>query len=203
MCMYEAYVLLGVYMLGFSLSNLCLAAIGVTSGNRYTALASSRCANMMFMAELLLSILVGFFFFLAASVDVELTGVATYHTFFLSTLIVIFPIFFQALLAETGRAPYDLVEAESEMVMGYSSEHSGFFFAGFVLVEYLYVYVMLGLLPLILPCLSYLIGLLFFFYYLGLLHRLSSSGVAYFKVYALLFTPLYRLGLHVSRNILI
>lgn len=50
------------------------------------------------------------------------------------------PIIIIVFFLETGRIPFDLAEAESELIAGYTTEFGGFFFALFYLAEYFHLY---------------------------------------------------------------
>jgi NADH-quinone oxidoreductase subunit H len=64
---------------------------------------------------------------------------------FLFTLPLAFFIFFVATIAEIGRSPFDLLEAESEIVAGFHVEYSGMKFAFFFIGEYMHLFVGAGL----------------------------------------------------------
>lgn len=64
----------------------------------------------------------------------------TNNYYFLYVLTPVLPFIFITFLLETNRAPFDLTEAESELVAGYTTELGGFFFALFYLGEYFHLY---------------------------------------------------------------
>jgi NADH-quinone oxidoreductase subunit H len=85
--------------------------------------------------------------------------------------IVGFGVFFIAAISELNRTPFDLPEAESELVAGYHVEYSGFRFAFFMLSEYVYVYAISCLTTILFlggwnppfPALDFIPGIIWFF----------------------------------------
>jgi len=140
-----------VFLLLFSLfSNIILFAVGLISKNKYTILASTRILNLLYVNELFVTIVFTIFFLYYNSFSFSRVlffkkSVSTFTLFF-----IIIPIIMYLFLLDVNKVPFDLVEAESELIMGYHVEYSGFLFGLFVLVEYLHLFFFIYVLSLLL-----------------------------------------------------
>jgi len=129
-----------------ALSSLAVYAIvlaGWSSGSKYPLLGAVRASAQMISYEAAMGLaLVPVILFtgttsLARIVDSQAGGTFGFLGVWNLVLLPSFVIFFIAGVAETNRPPFDLVEAESEIVGGYHTEYSGFRFALFFLAEYI------------------------------------------------------------------
>ena len=109
---------------------------GWSANSKYAFLGSLRSTASMISYELILSTAVLIVIFLTGSFNI--TTIIEYQqaTWFVVPLLPIFLIFFISILAETNRTPFDLPEAESELVAGFFTEHSSIIFVFFFLGEY-------------------------------------------------------------------
>jgi len=86
--------------------------------------------------ELILSSAILLVILLTGSLNLTVNIEAQKAVFFIFPLLPIFIMFFIGCIAETNRAPFDLAEAESELVSGFMTEHSAVIFVFFFLAEY-------------------------------------------------------------------
>lgn len=111
---------------------------GFSSGSKYSYLGAMRAAAQLISYEVSMGLaLIGV---VMATGSLSLVDIVEYqqeHTWFVVTQFVGFVIFVIAAMAETNRAPFDLVEADSEIVAGYMTEYGGGGFASFYAAEYL------------------------------------------------------------------
>jgi NADH-quinone oxidoreductase subunit H len=118
---------------------------GWASGSKYSFLGAMRTAAQLISYEVSQSLaLVGV---IITSGTLSLTGIvhAQGGMWYIVPQIVGFLIFMVASLAEINRAPFDLVEADAELVGGFNTEYSGTAFAAFLFAEYLNMIVVAGL----------------------------------------------------------
>lgn len=131
----------------FLLAILSLEVIGIlmagyASGNKYSTLGSVRSVAQLISYEIPLSLAVLTVVLWTGSLDLsEITdqqagGIFSWLIFRMPLFIPVWIIFFICTLAESNRAPFDLPEAESELVAGFHTEYSGFPWAVIMLAEY-------------------------------------------------------------------
>lgn len=115
---------------------------GWASNNKYSLLGGLRSSAQVISYELTLSLAVLGVVLMAGSLSLVDIVRAQAHRWFVVTQPVAFLLFLIAGLAETNRAPFDLPEAEQELIAGYQTEYGGFKFAMFYLGEYVGVITM-------------------------------------------------------------
>ena len=118
---------LGVYGILFS---------GWSANSKYAFLGSLRSTASMISYELILSSAVLIIILLTGSFNFTNIIEAQVGIWFIVPLLPIFIFYFISILAETSRTPFDLQEAESELVAGFFTEHSSVPFVFFFLAEY-------------------------------------------------------------------
>ena len=105
--------------------------------SQYGVLGSLRAISQLLSYELALSLLILPIILLSTSLNYNfIIYFQTISTWFIFPLLPCGLLYFICILAETNRIPFDLLEAEAELVAGYYTEFSGFWFASFFLSEY-------------------------------------------------------------------
>lgn len=177
---------------------LALTSVGVygivlagwSSNNKYSLMGGLRSSAQMISYELALGLSIVSVLLYAGTLDlVEIVDQQTvwlhmgWNIFRFPPLMLVFVIFYIASLAETNRTPFDLPEADSELVAGYHTEYSSMSFVMFQMAEYLNLITA-----------SSISTTLFFGGWNGpFVGRLPILGPVYFviKVMALIFTAMW------------
>ncbi len=137
----------GLFISDFSLGILYVLAVsslatygillaGWSANSKYAFLGSLRSTAQLISYELILSSVILLIILLTGSLNLTSIIEAQKAVYFILPLFPLFIVFFIGCIAETNRAPFDLAEAESELVSGFMTEHSAVIFVFFFLAEY-------------------------------------------------------------------
>jgi len=129
---------LGILYL-FAISSLNVYGIllaGWSSNSKYAYLGALRSAAQMISYEISIGFIVLTTVLCAGSFNLSTIVLGQTKTYYIIPLFPMFIIFYISMLAETNRHPFDLPEAEAELVSGYNVEYSAMTFALFFLAEY-------------------------------------------------------------------
>ena len=166
-----------------SLSTYGILLAGWSANSKYAFLGSLRSTAQLISYELILSSAILLVILLTGSLNLTVNIEAQREIWFIVPLLPIFIVFFIGSIAETNRAPFDLAEAESELVSGFMTEHAAVIFVFFFLAEYASIVLIciltsilfLGGYLLNLTPLIYLIQFLDFDLYLDIINSNSES----------------------------
>ena len=123
----------------FAVSSLGVYGIimgGWASNSKYPFLGAIRSAAQMVSYEVSIGVIIINVLLCVGSLNLNDIVIAQQKMWFIIPLFPMFVIFFISALAETNRPPFDLPEAEAELVAGYQTEYSGMMYAMFWLGEY-------------------------------------------------------------------
>jgi NADH-ubiquinone oxidoreductase chain 1 len=126
-----------IYMLAVSsLATYGILLAGWSANSKYAFLGSLRSTAQLISYELVLSSAILIIIMITGSLNLTVIVESQRIIWFILPLFPLFIIFFIGSVAETNRAPFDLAEAESELVSGFMTEHSAVIFVFFFLAEY-------------------------------------------------------------------
>jgi NADH-quinone oxidoreductase subunit H len=132
----------------FAVSSLGVYGIimgGWASNSKYPFLGAIRSAAQMVSYEVSIGVIIINVLLCVGSLNLNDIVLAQQNLWFVIPLFPMFVIFFISALAETNRPPFDLPEAEAELVAGYQTEYSGMMYAMFWLGEYANILLMCAL----------------------------------------------------------
>jgi NADH-quinone oxidoreductase subunit H len=136
----------------FAVSSLGVYGIitsGWASNSKYAFLGALRSTAQMVSYEVSIGLIIINVLLCAGSLNLSAIVFAQESIWYIVPLFPVFLMFFISALAETNRAPFDLPEAEAELVAGYNVEYSAMGFALFFLGEYTNILIMCALLTIL------------------------------------------------------
>ena len=159
----------------FSFAPLFIFVSAWSSNNKYSLMGGMRSAAQMIAYEVPLLLAVVAVVIVSGSFDLSTIVAEQQNYWYWGPLVVALLVFVAAMLAEMERIPFDLPEAEAELVEGWNTEYGGMLFAFFMLADYLR-----GLVGSILVVLLFLGGWTLPSYVPGALTAFPLAGIVWF-----------------------
>lgn len=132
-----------------SVGVLGILLAGWSSNNKYTLIGAMRSGAQMISYEISLGLAIITIVLFAGTMNINELVMEQYNGWFIFKghipAIIAFLIYIVAATAETNRGPFDLPEAEHELVAGYHTEYSGIHFGFYYLAEYLNLFIVSGI----------------------------------------------------------
>lgn len=147
--LYDVEINIILLMLFSTISNILVFLTGFICRNKYTIITSSRTVSVFFINEIITTLLMCNFFFLAKSFSFSSYLSLTANSSGWLIWLPLVPIWIFLFLLEINKVPFDFQEAESELIMGYTNEYTGFLFGVYVLIEYLHIFIYIYLLTIL------------------------------------------------------
>ena len=120
--------------------NVGIILLGYYSKNKYAFIGSIRAASMLFAIELLYGIFMLFIVQITNSLNISLLFMYQEEIPLLFYFTPLLPFLLLFLMLEVNKSPFDLSEAETELVTGYHTEYGSFFFGLYYLGEYIHIF---------------------------------------------------------------
>jgi len=125
----------------FAMAPFAILLAGWSSNNKYTLIGGLRSAAQMMSYEIPMLLCVASVFLMSGSLSFDGVVNAQSNIWFAIPLAIGFIVFLVCLVAEVERTPFDIPEAESELVEGWTTEYGGMRFGLFMMTDYLRGYV--------------------------------------------------------------
>ncbi len=130
-----------LYIVGIGgFGTLAILMGGWASNNKYALLGAFRVVAMLLTYEIPMVMALIIVTMAAGSMSMVDIIEAQSGMWYIVSMPVVFLIFFLSGIAETGRSPFDLIEAESELIAGFHTEYSGIKFGMFMIGEYVHMF---------------------------------------------------------------
>jgi len=157
-----------------SLATYGILIAGWSANSKYAFLGSLRSTAQLISYELIISSAILLVILFTGSLNLNVIIEFQKPIWFIFPLFIIFIIFFISCIAETNRAPFDLTEAESELVSGFMTEHSAVVFVFFFLAEYTSIVII-----------CYISSIIFFGGYLNIFGIFYQIYIMFFNIFNL------------------